>query len=273
MLIIANNITTRNPRIARIFQERIEDNMEPENCPGLRDVAESCVRAGANVLEINLQQHYDRPEMMEFGVKALQHVADRQLCLSSDIAATLEAGLKICRRPPIINFVAINASRLQEILPLAARYGTELVLLISDPASPDDARQMLEKAAILVGAANSSGIPNDRIILDPGIFHVTKEPGQRHLVEVIEVLRAVPETFEPPVRTTCWLSNSSAGAPARLRPVIETSLLAMLSGLGLSSVFLDILRPENKRAIRLLKIFHNEEVYADSELALSSREL
>jgi hypothetical protein len=83
----------------------------------------------------------------------------------------------------------------------------------------------------------------------------------------MELLRNVPQTFDPAVKTTCWLGNSSAGAPARLRPVIETTLLAILSGIGLSSVFLDILKRENQRAIRLLKILNNEEVYADGAIA------
>lgn len=151
---------------------------------------------------------------------------------------------------------------------LAAKYGTEVVLLVSEPVMPGDARQMLGRAAVLAGAANNAGISNDRIILDPGIFHVTKEPGQRHLVEVMEFLRGIPAAVEPVVRTTCWIGNSSTGAPPRLRPVIETSLLALLSGIGLSSVFLDVLKKENRRAIRLLKIFNNEEVYADSSLSI-----
>jgi hypothetical protein len=123
-------------------------------------------------------------------------------------------------------------------------------------------------AVVLVGAANATGITNDRIFLDPGLVHINKDPGQRHLAEVIDFLQTVPETFDPQVRTTCWIDNSSAGVTARLRQVIEIPLLAMFFGLGLSSVFLDILRPENKRAVHLLKIFRNEEVYADDVLSL-----
>jgi cobalamin-dependent methionine synthase I len=126
---------------------------------------------------------------------------------------------------------------------------------------------MLEKAAVLVGAANNVGIPNGRIFLDPGIFHITKEPGQYHLLEVMDFLRNVTEIFDPPVKTTCWLGNSSAGAPAKLRPVIETALLATLFGIGLSSVFLDILKRENQRTVHLLKIFNNQEVYADGAIS------
>lgn len=268
MLIIANNITTRNPQVASVFKQRVSggEGNEAASCPGIIDIAESCLSAGADILEINLQQRYDQPETMEFAIKAVQGVTDCQLCLSSDSAATLEAGLKTCKRPPIINYVAMDTQRLQDILPLAARYGAGIILLASDPAQPADARQMLEKAAVLVGAANGMGIPNENIFLDPGIYHVTKEPGQRHMVDVLDFLQAVPDAFEPAVKTTVWLANSSAGAPARLRPVIESALMMNLAGIGASSVFLDVLRKENRRAIHLLKIFHNEAVYADGDV-------
>ena len=267
MRTIASNLTTRDPKIARIFRDHLSGGETAEsNSLAFQDIAQGCVKAGADVLEINLQQHFAQIDDMEFAIRAIQRITDHQLCLSSNKAEVLEAGLKICRRPPIVNYVTIDVVRLKEILPLAAKYKTEVILLISDPASPGDARQMLEKAAILVGAVNAAGIPNERITLDPGIFHITVEQGQHHLVEVVELLRAVPETFEPAVGTTCWLSNGSAGAPARLRPVIETTLLGMLAGVGLSSVFLDVLRKENRRTVRLLKIFQNEEVYAEGDL-------
>jgi 5-methyltetrahydrofolate corrinoid/iron sulfur protein methyltransferase len=268
MLVIANNITSRNPRVAAILGQHEPgrgDAASPE-CPGLRDIAESCTQAGAGVMEINLQQHLDSPEIMEFAVKVVQFATGGQLCLSSNHSAVIRAGLKLCSRPPIINYLSLDTARLKEILPLAAEYKAEVVLLVSDPARPGDARQMLEEASVLVGAANEAGISNERIILDPGILHITKEQGQHHLAEVIEFLRAIPESFEPPVRTTCWIANGSAGAPAGLRPVIDSALLAMLSGAGLSSVFLDVLNPENRRTLRLLRIFRNEEIYADDAL-------
>jgi hypothetical protein len=40
----------------------------------------------------------------------------------------------------------------------------------------------------------------------------------------------------------------------------------MLAGVGLSSVFLDVLRKNNRQALRLIKVFNNEVVYSDSEL-------
>lgn len=270
MLVIANNITTRNARIARVFRGLKARGTARGQPPAtvLQELAQRCVDAGADMLEVDIQQYHDHPQAMEFAVKAVQQVTDRPLCLSTNNVEALEAGLRICKRPPLVNYVSLDEGRLQSVLPLIARYGAEVILLIADPTMPGDAQQMLKQAVILVGAVNEIGIPSDSILIDPGLFHITSDAGQRHLVEVMELLRAMPEAFDTPVRSTCWLGNVSAGAPKRLRPTIEVALLAMLSGLGLSSAFLDVLRRENMRMVRLIKVFQNELVYSDGEVEL-----
>ncbi|MBI4303699.1 MAG: dihydropteroate synthase [Chloroflexi bacterium] len=268
MLSIASNISTRELRVQRIFQRLKAGywNLGGEPSRMLKELATQCVDAGADAIEINTQQHYDHPEAIEAAIKLVQQVTDRKLCLSTNNVETLKAGLKACKGFPIINYLSVDIARLRETLPLAANCGAEVVLLVSDPVAPSDAREMLQKAAILIGAANEMGIPSDRILVDPGLIHITSDVGQRHFAEVLEFLRALPDTFEPPVRSTCWIANTSAGAPRRLRPVIETTALSMLAGLQLSSVFLNVLGRENRRTLHLLKAFNNETIYAESDI-------
>jgi 5-methyltetrahydrofolate corrinoid/iron sulfur protein methyltransferase len=270
MFVIANNITTRDGKVAGIFRQARADAWKTSAGAAreLGELARRCAAAGAGALEINVQQHFDTPEAMRFAVKAVQQATDIQLCLSANTAAALEAGLKECRQPALANYLSVDEGRLKDMLPAIAGYGAGVVLLVSDPAAPGDAREMLQKTAILVGAANEAGIPNGRILVDPGLVHVTADIGQRHLTEVFEFLRALPDATDPPVRSTCWLANCSTGAPRRLRPAIETALLPMLAGTGLSSVFLDILIRLNQRAARLVSIFNNQVIYSDSEIDL-----
>lgn len=267
MFIIANNITTRNPKINSFFRQLKLCNWDPAHkCAGeLAEMARHCA-AEADAIEINTQQHHDQPEAMEFAIKLIQQVTDRQLCLSTNNAETLKAGLQACKRPPLVNYVSIDEARLRDMLPIIARSGAGVVLLVSDPAAPADAKEMLHKAAILIGAAKEVGIPNDRILVDPGLIHVTSDLGQRHLVEVREFLLALPSTFEPAVRSTCWISNASAGASLRPRRIIETTLLPMLVGAGLSSVFIDVLKRKYLRTLHLIKVFNNETVYSESNI-------
>jgi 5-methyltetrahydrofolate corrinoid/iron sulfur protein methyltransferase len=265
MQVIANNITSRAKPVAALFKKYQGGKVEEQEAAslGIQKMASACIDAGADMLEINLQQRNDLPAVMEFAVRAVQEVSNNQLCLSAGNAATLEAGLKVCRRPPVVNFVSLHLTELQDILPLVSRYGADVVFLVSDPAQPADGREMLERGAVLVGAANQLGIPNEKVWIDPGLFHITYDLGQRHLGDVMDVIQAIPDAFDPAVKTTCWIGNSSTGAPSGLRSIIESHLLVMLAGLGLSSVFMDVLNPANMRAVRLVRVFRNEIVYAD----------
>ncbi len=269
MFVVASNISTRNPVIERLFRRAGAAGWDLGSAAAIQliTLARDCAGAGAGAIEINVQQHHDEPAAMEFAVKAVQEATDLPLCLSSNHPLVIETGLQACRRPPFVNYLAIDEKKLRGALPAAAHHNAGLVLLVSDPAAPADARDMLNKAAILVGAANAAGITNDRILVDPGLIHVTAAEGQRHLAEVLEFLRALPEAMDPPVRSTCWLGNSSSGAAVRLRPAIESALLPMLAGAGLQSVFMDVLRREDRRAARLVRIFTNEIVYSDGELS------
>jgi 5-methyltetrahydrofolate corrinoid/iron sulfur protein methyltransferase len=268
MLTIANNITTRNAKLRRAFwrQRRGAWRSQHEPAKIIADLARQCAAGGADVIEINIQQHYDLPEAMEFAVNTVQKATDRRLCLSTNNPEALEAGLHACTQPPIVNYLSIDEERLRKMLPMIANHNAEAVLLLTEAPTLPDAEDMLKKAAILVGAANESSIPNQRLLIDIGLLHITSDVGQRHLVEAMEFIRAMPEAFDPPVRSTCWIGNASAGAATRLRRPINTALLAMLAGAGLSSAFLNALDRETMRTVRLIRIFLNKVIYSDSEI-------
>ncbi|MFW6125743.1 MAG: dihydropteroate synthase [Chloroflexota bacterium] len=268
MFVIASNISTRQPNVASLADQLKQSGWDLDGNAAalLQKMAEQCVNTGADALEINTLHHMDEPEAMEAMVKIVQRATDRQLCLSTNHVETLKAGLDACKASPIVNYLSMEERRLQQMLPLAAERSAEVVLLVSEPETPRAAQDMLHTAAVLVGAAAESGISDGRLLVDPGLIHITRSIGQQHLVEVKKFLRSLPDVFEPPVRSTCWLANASAGAPKSARLVIETTLLAMLAGLGLSSVFIDVLAPDNMRVIRALKIFNNEVVYSEHDL-------
>jgi len=269
MLVIASNLTTRDANVNYLFRQA-KKAAWGLNDPPARSLGELALRcsAAAGGIEINLQQHYGQPEAMAFAVKAIQKATDVQLCLSANDVETLEAGLRVCKHPPIVNYVSFDGERLSELLPLAAKYKATVVLMVSNAAAPTDAREMLQKTAILIGAANEAGIPSDHILVDPGLIHLSSDVGQRHLLEVVEFLRNLPDATDPPASSTCWLGNISVGTPRRLRPDIESALLPFLAGAGLSSVFMDVLRRDNLRALRLVQMFSNTRVYADTEVEL-----
>ena len=276
MLAIASNITTRNRRVsealklrpAESISQKVADRIKKERIDFLQELASDCLESGADILDINLQQRYDEPEIMKFAVETVQGAVDCQLCLSSNRIDTLEAGLRACKRPPIVNYVSLDSGKLKDMLPLIARYKAEVILVISSPTALNSTEDILKTAAVLVGAANESGISNKRIIIDPGVIHVTSDIGQRHAKTLLELLPALSEVFDPPIRTTAWINNVSAGAPRRLRPVINNTFLALLSGVGLSSVFVDALDRGTMRTVRLIRILRDDAIYSDRDVEL-----
>ena len=277
MLAIANNITTRNRGVAEVLRvrsgesisQKVADRIQKERVDFLQNLASDCVKSGAEILDINLQQRYDEPTVMKFAVETVQGAVDCQLCLSSNRVDTLEAGLQACKRPPIVNYVSIDKQKLEEILPLVVRHKAEVILNVIGSTALNSSEDILKSAAVLVGAANESGISNNRIIIDPGALHVTTDVGQRHAKTLLELLPALSEVFDPPVRTTCWIANISAGAPRRLRPAINNAFLAMLAGVGLYSAFVDALNRETMRTVRLIRIFRDDVIYTDRDVELS----
>lgn len=267
MYTVATNITTRDSRVNLLFR-RLKARGSSEEAAGreiLQELARRCAGAGADAIEINLQQHHDRPKNMEFAVTAVQSAVSCQICLSTDNRDTLEAGVNACSRPPIFNYVSMDEERLGA-LSLLARRGAGVVLLVSDPSSPSDAQDMLARCSVLLGAAREAGIPDGNILIDPGLLHVTTDLGQRHMAEVMKFLPAVPEAFGSEVRSTCWISNASVGIARRLRPVVDVAVLTSLAVVGLSSAFVDVLRRENMRAMRLSRILMNDSIYSEKDL-------
>ena len=274
MYVIANNISTRKKEVADIFATaRDGDWQDPGAVSRLRMLTEKCVTAGADALEIDLQQRYEKPEAIEFAVNTVQSATRKQICISARDIDVLEAGLKMCRIPPIVNYVSLHEECYADKLQLAGRYGAEVVLLVSQAMNPSDSRAMLNDAAVLIEAAGRAGIPSQSLLIDPGLIHIRYDIGQQHLLEAVEFLKTLPEIARPPVRNTCWLGNASAGIPSSLKPAVETSLLSLLRGVGLQTVFSDVLGIDIMRSVRLLKVFTGQTVYSDAYIQGNHKQL
>ena len=85
---------------------------------------------------------------------------------------------------------------------------------------------------------------------------------------VQEVLKMLPEVFDPAVQTTCGLSNISNGAPDELRSSIERVFLPMLAACGMTSAICNAKDPEMMRTVRLIRDLKTEALYSVSDAEL-----
>ena len=170
-------------------------------------------------------------------VKALQGITDTPLQLDSTKPEVLEAALRVYTGKPIINSANGEEKSLKAILPLAKKYGANLVCLTLDEGGiPKKAEQRVEIAKKILDRALEVGIPRENIIIDCLVLTVSAE--QDGAVETLKAVRMVKEQLG--LKTVLGVSNISFGLPNR--EMINTTFLAMAIENGLD---LPIMNPNN----------------------------
>ena len=136
MIIAADNINGLNPIVARAM-----DELDPKP---IADLAEKCVRSGAQIIDINPGHLSKRKEdRMRFLVETAQQAVTTDLMLDAPNPRLIEIGLAACVKPPIINALSLEEIKIKEILPMAVERGSDVVALLMDersftPASADE---------------------------------------------------------------------------------------------------------------------------------------
>ncbi|MBI5191074.1 MAG: dihydropteroate synthase [Nitrospirae bacterium] len=263
MLVIANNLSFQNREF--IKAARSGDKA------GMAEMAGRLKESGADMLNVSLSLDGDGDET--YIVPAVEAVQQAGLPLSIDSRnpKAVLAAIKAATVPVMVNYVSAEEARaaeMKEIMSIAAANNADLVLYAMRKGTPADADERLAIVSDLLEMAAVAGIPDEKLVIDPVILHLGGGIGQKHAVAVQETLYGLHELAEPPIRTTCWLSNVSAGAPAELRYAINDTYLAMLAGMGLWSAYLDVTNKETMRTVRLIRALKDEAVYSTSDATL-----
>ncbi len=178
---------------------------------------------------------------MQWVVETVQEVVDLPLLLDTTNIDAIEAGLKVCDKPPIINSIMCRPERYEKMLPLAAEYNADFVALMWGPEGlPRDEHERVALAVELLTAANAAGIPSEKIWVDGVVTPVNvQQDHAMKLVKFYEMLYGELAEMFPGVRSTCGLSNVSNGAPDHLRPILNQTYAVMLMKYGMQSIITD----------------------------------
>jgi 5-methyltetrahydrofolate corrinoid/iron sulfur protein methyltransferase len=219
----------------------------------LQDLALRQVESGAHWLDLNIgPQKKTGVATMTWLVNAIQEVTDIPLVLDTTNVEAIEAGLKACNKPALINSTDATFERLNALMPLAAKYNANLIALTlgsNGLPSTVDARLALVLEQILPTAAQY-GVVLDHIFLDPLVL--TVNGNQAQAMQAIEAIRYFKQVYEPPPMTTCGLSNISNGAPEGIRPLINRVFLTMMLGAGLDSAIMNCLDDELMKTLHII---------------------
>ena len=228
--------------------------------------AEEQLRAGAEVLDVNIgPASSDGEALMAWLVKLLQSRFDNvPLSLDTVNRRALEAGLRVYDRSkgkPIVN--GADAGGRIDVIDLATDHDAVCIAMCAADGMAEDNDARMRHCETMLARGLARGMDAEDLWFDPQ-FIIIKGMQERQM-EVLEAIRLLTEAG---LRTTCGLSNASCGMPAAVRPVLDSAMLAMAMGMGLSSA---ILNPCEKRVMETVKscgIIRGETLYADAYLEI-----
>jgi 5-methyltetrahydrofolate corrinoid/iron sulfur protein methyltransferase len=264
MLIIADNLTITNPTVAKALQRF-------DQAP-IQDMVHRCVQAGAQAVDLNSGPLTKAPaEHFRFLVESVQAVTSLPLMMDTTNPTALAAGLQVCRNPAIINGFSLEPAKLAHILPLAQEFEADIIgyLLHSNSQVPIETDEMMSVAVGLFEAFTSTGLPPQRLIIDPVVAPLGWDKGVIHNQAVLGVLRGLPELLGTPVRSIAGLSNLSSGVrPAERKIAMESAYLPMLAAAGLTMALLDALHPQTVSTARSCTALLSDGAFAWAEIGL-----
>lgn len=238
MIIIGENIHVIAKEVSIAIRER--------DAKVIQDLSKAQTEAGADYIDLNVgPMKKDPEETMKWLVDVVQEVTDLPLSIDTMNPVATEAGLKACKKRPLLNSASGKRDSKEQMLPLAGKYNCDVVVsVMTDKGMPPDVDSKIESILDTVAYANELGIPNEDVWIDPIILPVsTAGEGQRFAVICLEFINILQDVL-PGVKSTVGLSNVSNGVPAPLRPILNRTYLVMLDRNGLYSAIADPLDRE-----------------------------
>ncbi len=222
-------------RINPTGKKRMQEALRSGDVNHLLKEAVNQAAAGAAVLDVNVGLGgVDEAAWMERAVPAIQGVCACPLQLDTADPEALARGLRVYNGKPLINSVSGKQAVMDQVFPLAKRYGgTVVALLLDEEGIPDTAEGRVAIARRIIAEAGRYGISKRDLVMDA--LTMTVSTGERNALVTLETLRRCRE--ELGVRTVLGVSNISFGLPQREK--LAGPFLTLAMGAGLDAAILN----------------------------------
>ena len=229
-------------------------------------------QSGADYLDVNVGTAAEDPiGAMKWLVGIVQEAVATPLCLDSQKLPVIEAGLSVVDsdRKVMLNSTPYNKKDDDEImlkyLDAAMPHEASVICLTMDARGiPQDVDTRVEIAAMATAAALEADFSPERLYIDPIVMPVSAGEAQAQGGRILEVLPQIKMINDPPVMTTCGLSNISSNA--KQRPLINQAFLLMAMAAGLDSAILNVCDDALVDSVAAAEIVLNQRIYSDSFL-------
>jgi len=244
----------------------IRKAMETKDPEPILKRAKDQIAQGAAYIDVNIgPAEKGGEELMRWAVKLIQEECGNiPLCLDTVNSKAIEAGIAVhnnSRGKPIVNS-ADAGDRIGNI-DLAAANGAIVIALCSAHGIPSDNDERMAYCQEMLERGMSLGMEPEDMWFDP-LFLVIKGMQDKQM-EVLEFLRMLHDMG---LNSSGGLSNVSNMMPGHIRPIMDSTMVAMAMCSGLTSV---IANPGDLRlmeTIRSCDVIKNNVLYADSYLEI-----
>ena len=265
-LVEIDNVKVCGERLNPTGKKKLKEALKNEDYEYLVSIALK-EEENSDLLDLNCGlPGIDEAKVMRNAVASIQEFVDLPLQIDSSSKDAIEAGCRYYNGIPLINSVNATKEVMDNIFPIAKKYGAVVLgLAMDDNGVPKTAEERFEKAKLIVETAKSYGIPKERVMIDTLVLTASAEQA---LVQ--ETLKALTLVKTLGVKTALGVSNVSFGLP--FRPLLNRTFLTMAMYAGLN---MPIINPDDMEMINaiyayklLLNIDKNSENYINRFSAL-----
>ena len=258
MKIIGEKINGTRKRVAQAIAER--------DAEYIRDLAIKQTEAGSTWLDVNAGTRPDQePEDLVWLIENIQAVVDTPLALDSANPKALNVAIQAVNKTPMINSISGEPDRLEQILPIVAKHGCEVIALaMDDKKIPETFDKRMEVIDMVLQHTRAAGIPDGKVYVDP--LALTIATMNQSAMIACDTIRAVYGKY-PDLHFTMGLSNISFGLPARKQ--VNRGFLILAMQAGLDCAILDPLDKELRAAIVTTELLLGQDKYCKGYLKAS----
>ncbi|GAB6087577.1 homocysteine S-methyltransferase family protein [Alkaliphilus crotonatoxidans] len=254
-VILDGKTTITGERINPTGKKQLKEALRQNDLEVLLTEAIEQTRAGAHILDVNVGlPEINEERVLKEAVTTIQTVVDTPLQIDSVNIKALEGALRCYNGKPIINSVNGKESSMEQVFPLAKKYGAVLVALTLDEGGiPETAEGRVAIAEKIMKGAMAYGIPKEDLIIDCLVMTVSAQ--QSIVMETLKAVSLVKERLG--LKTTLGVSNVSFGLPNR--SLINRTFLAGALMAGLDVPILDPLSEEMMNTVKAHRVLKGED--------------
>ena len=206
----------------------------------------------SDLLDVNVGlPKIDEPRIMKNTICKIQEYVSIPLQIDSSDKNAIELGCRYYNGIPIINSVNGDDEVMDNIFPIAKKYGAVVLGLCLDKNGvPKTCEERFEIAKRIINKAKQYGIPSHKIMIDTLVLTASAE--QELVNETIKALKLVRTLG---VKTALGVSNVSFGLPNRL--LLNKVFLAMAMYNGLNMPIINPLDTEMMNTIYAYRALMN----------------